>query len=48
MDILFTKYVSCIRACIRLCISHVSDFLSGMFDEGHGMVTVQLTVQNVQ
>ena len=33
---------------IRLCISHVLDFLTGMFDEGHGMFTVQLTVQNVQ
>ena len=28
-------------------LSHVLDFLSGMFDEGHGMLTVQLTVQNV-
>ena len=31
-----------------LCISHVLDFLSVMFDEGHGMLTVQLTVQNAQ
>ena len=49
IGILFWKYMSCIRLwCIRWCISHVIDFLSGIFDEGHVMLTVQLIVQFVQ
>ena len=36
MGFLFWKYMSCIRLwCIGSCISHVLDFLSAMFDEGH-------------
>ena len=41
--------MSCIRlSCIRSCICHVLGFLSGMFDEGHVRLTVQLTVEIVQ
>ena len=40
--------MSCIRlSCIRSCISHALDFLSGMFDEEHAMLTVKLTVETV-
>ena len=46
---LFWKYMSCIRLwSIISRISHVLDFLSAMFEEGHVMLTVQLTVQYVQ
>ena len=49
MAILFGKYVSYIRLwCIRSCVSHALDFLSGMFDGGHLHVTVQVTVKYVQ
>ena len=49
MGILLRKYVSCVRLWyIRSCISHAFDFLSGTFDEEHVMLTVELTVPNVQ
>ena len=36
---------------LKIChvyLMYILDFLSGMFDEGHVMLTVQLTVQYVQ
>ena len=49
LGILFWKYMSCIRLwCIGSCICHILDFLSEMFDEGHVMLTVQLTVKYLQ
>ena len=50
MIILHNEYLMpCIRLwCIGSCISHVLDFVSTMFDEGHVMLTVQLTLQYLQ
>ena len=45
---LILKICHVLRLYIGSCISHVLDFLSAMFDEGHVKLTVQLTVQYVQ